>query len=600
MLSKNRMIGSVVILLAVGCHAKDLRTSSPTARLIVDQASVMPLDQPKQLARFPSIDVVDAAPPPIVPVAYERPDENADRSAVDNQKDQENADSSNRQSAGKPTTQASSEEDTPSDTGAAARSNLQDTDDHQRDPLPQGSYRLVLDDVISSVHQSYPLLEVAYLENDLACGYQLAAWGAFDTKLKASSENGPLGFYQTYRHGAGFNTPVYQGGEVFGGYRVGRGSFQPWYLERQTNDGGEFKAGVRLPLLANRTIDARRAELWRATYDVQRTQPEIRSQLILFVRDATVAYWNWVAAGQQYDIGQRALVLAERRNTQLERRVELGDIDPPVLKDNLRTLALRESKLIDRERKREQAAIKLSLFYRDASGTPLVADSTTLPTFPDPRPASIEQRDMDIPLALSQRPELLVLDAQHQRARVDLAEACNDSLPAVDAMFTGSQDMGEPTSSKRDKSPFELEASLYLDVPLQRRKACGKMQVARAKLAQIAAKRQFTEDKIVAEVQYAFTALSASYERLDRARDARELAEYMADVERRKFDLGQSELLSVFLREQYAIEAADYEVESLLDYFSARADYAAALARDWPRYDEADPSPPTEAPMNLE
>ncbi len=440
--------------------------------------------------------------------------------------------------------------------------------------------QLTLDTVISSVHLSFPLLEVAYLENTIARANQLAAWGAFDVKLKAASENGPLGFYETYRQSAGATRPLYTGGELFGGYRIGRGEFQPWYLERQTNDGGEFKAGFLVPLLRNREIDARRAELWRATYQRQRARPEIRAQLVLFVRDASVAYWTWVAAGRQYDIVLRALQLSQQRNDQLRRRVQEGDLDPPVLQDNLRSVAIRESKLIDRGRKLQQAAVKLSLFNRTASGDPFVPKSEQLGSFPEPAEFADSQLDADIQVALAQRPELAALDALSRQINVDLAEARNDLLPSVDAQVLGSQDVGAPSSPKRDKSPFELEAGLFLDVPLQRRKALGKSQAARAKLMQVAAKRRFTEDKIVADVQSAYAGLTAAYDRVGKAREAKRLAEYMADVERRKFELGQTDLLAVFLREQYAVEAADDEVNALLEYYIARADYAAALAMD--------------------
>ncbi len=126
------------------------------------------------------------------------------------------------------------------------------------------------------MYASYPYLHAALYERDVAQGYQLAAAGSFDTKLKAASENGPTGYYQTYRQMIGLVQPTYNGGEIFGGYRIGRGDYQPWYQERQTNDGGEFKAGVAVPLGRNRTIDARRAELWRSTFEIQRVEPDIQ------------------------------------------------------------------------------------------------------------------------------------------------------------------------------------------------------------------------------------------------------------------------------------------------------------------------------------
>ena len=56
----------------------------------------------------------------------------------------------------------------------------------------------------------------------------------------------------------------------------------------------------------------------------------------------------------------------------------------------------------------------------------------------------------------------------------------------------------------------------------------------------------------------------------------------MADIERRKFELGESDLLKVALREQYALEAAEEQVEAELTHFSAFSDYAASLGIDRP------------------
>lgn len=452
-------------------------------------------------------------------------------------------------------------------------------------------------DIAASIHSTFPLLEIAYQERRIAAGKQIAAWGEFDTKLKATSESGPLGFYETYRNSAGVNQPLYGGGEVFGGYRIGRGDFQPWYLERQTNDGGEFKAGVRVPLARNRAIDARRAELWRATYERRRVEPEIRAQLIQFVRDGSIAYWEWIASGRRLKIGESALQLATVRNQQLERKVEVGDVDPPVLQDNLRSIATREAKVIDLQRKVQQNAIKLSLFYRSNAGEPMVLPATRLGDFPALNMSNQDQLgettnamlaindpalQTDVAAAISARPELQALNVLIQSTQVDLAEAQNDCLPNLDAQLAGSQDVGAPSSSKRDKSQFELEAGLYFDLPVQRRKAIGKAQAARGKLIQLSAKRQFAVDKIRVEVQAAATALNAAYQQLARASESRRLAEYMGDVERRKFQLGESDLLAVALREQAAIEAAEGEVDAKLAFFIAQADYNAALARDWP------------------
>lgn len=441
---------------------------------------------------------------------------------------------------------------------------------------------LPLDQVVASVQSFFPLLEVAYLERDRTAGDQLAAWGEFDTKLKARTENQPLGFYENYQHGGGVYQPLYNGAEVYGTYRMGRGFFEPWYLERETNKGGEFKTGFNVPLLRDHDIDARRAELWRATYDRQLAEPAIRQEVIGTIRDATEFYWQWVAAGRQYQIGQAALELAQRRNRQIRRRVEEGDLGEPALADNRRAIIQRQGKLIDLERKLIQSAVKLSLYLRDENALPLTPTEEDLTEFPPIIAYDLSQLENDINYAVQNRPELVSMDLMLRRVRVDLAEAFNETKPVLDAFSNVSQDVGEPTSAKRDKSELELEIGMEFELPVQRRKGFGKMRSARAKIGQIEAKRRFTIEKISTEVQNAAAALDAAYGRVEAITDAVEISEELAQIERRKFELGESDLLAVFLREQIAIEAASDLMIAKLEYFLARADYTAALAYEFP------------------
>ncbi|HBH51417.1 MAG TPA: transporter [Planctomycetaceae bacterium] len=442
---------------------------------------------------------------------------------------------------------------------------------------------LKLDEVIGSVYQSFPLLDAALRQRDIAAGDQMAAAGAYDLKLLAGSENQPLGYYETYRNTVKVAQPLYSGGEAFAAYRNGRGGqFEPWYLERATNEGGEFKAGVLVPFSRNRTIDERRANVWKTTYGRQQVEYEIQAELIDFVQAASYAYWEWVAAGERYQVASTVLDLARQRNAGIERQVELGDKEPPLLQDNRRLIMSREAKQIEAGRKLQMSAVKLSLYLRDASGKPFIPSPEQLPEFPAPGPVVPDQVDADIQLAVERRPELRVLDLLHRQLEVDLAQAHNDFRPAVDGFMTGSQDVGEPTSKKMDKSQFELEAGVMMELSVQRRKARGKSAAVEAKLAQVNAKRRITQDKVVIEVQQAYQTLVAARDKVERAREAQRLADQMAAIERRKFALGDSDLLAVNLREQQAAEAAETLIDTLLEAFRAEADYRAALAWDEP------------------
>lgn len=453
-------------------------------------------------------------------------------------------------------------------------------------PLPvspdgePASEPIQLHDVISSVLSTYPMVQAAALQFDLAQGQITSAEGAFDVKLKGASENGPLGFYETYRHSFGAVQPLATGGEVFGGYRIGRGSFQPWYKERQTNDGGEFKAGLSVPLSRNQAIDARRAGIFKASLALAAADPQFRSEVIRVVQAASEAYWSWVAANAHEQIAERVLTLATTRNDGLKEEVRMGAKAPPVLKDNRRSILSREAKLIDARRKVAQTAAKLSVFLRTPTGEPVLPSEDQVAGFADPQRPDAELQDRLLQKAIQSRPDLRELDLSIERIDVEILESQNDLLPNIDAVVVGSQDMGEATSKKRDKSEFELEAALVLDVPLQRRKARGKLTSLEAKRAQLAQKRRLSEDKIQAELTVAVAGLQAAYERVQRTTEARELAEFMAEVEREKFAAGESNLLSVALREEKAAEAAGTAIDALLEYQIGLTSLRAAVGVD--------------------
>lgn len=459
-----------------------------------------------------------------------------------------------------------------------------DQDDLPTPAEPQGTVndpsKINLDAVIDSVYLSYPMLEYAVQQRTIAAGEQLQALGNFDLKVTAASENQATGFYETYRQRVGIVQPRYEGGNFFGGYRVGRGNFEPWYKERETNEGGELRAGVAIPLAQDRRIDARRAELWRANAGRRLADPDINAQLIAFVQEASYAYWDWVAAGEKYRIAEGILRLAEERTEGIRRQTEEGLMDPPVLTDNLRLIADRRAALAAAQQKLRLTAVKLSLYYRGPDGRPVVPDDSLLPSFPTPQPISPEAMSNDISLAVNQRPELVVLAFVRQQLEIDFAQASNEFQPSLDAVVAGSQDVGTPASRLNDKGQFEAETSLYFDLPVQRRKARGKMQATRGKIVQVAAKQRLTEDKVVADVQAVYAALIAAYEQVQQMQQSVEYAEDLARRERRNLELGLGDLLNVALREQFAVEAAGKLVDSLLLYYVAQADYRAALAED--------------------
>jgi len=442
---------------------------------------------------------------------------------------------------------------------------------------PQRS--LQLEDVLESVELHYPLLASVLEERNLADARLLSKAGAFDFRVGAGSTVKPRGFYQTYEGDLYAEQPTtLWGAELFGGYRIGVGNFAIWDGGDRTNDGGEFRAGVRLPLLRNRAIDDRRAELLKAEIGVEAADPLIQERVLEFGRSAAFAYWNWVAAGMRVGVARRLLEEAKKRQSQLARRVERGALPEIDLADNERLINDRQVLLISAERAFEQAAIDLSLFLRDAEGSPRTASAALLPEkFPAERRPRTEQIADDIERAFAQQPILRDFALREAEFEVDLALAENRMLPGLGVTIGGSKDVGGPSKIPDDKGPAVLEARIEFELPVQRREARGEVAEAEARLRQIRSEERFARDRIAAEVRNAMAALRAAYDQVGAARRNLELAQRLRRAEDRKLLLGQSNLINVNIREVQAFDAASQLIAAQADYFRARANYRAAV-----------------------
>jgi outer membrane protein TolC len=437
---------------------------------------------------------------------------------------------------------------------------------------------LTLEDVVGSVYASYPLLEAVLLDRDIAAGQEVAAWGGFDVALEGFSTSMPMGFYKNYRHGVSLKRPNFAGGYLYGGFKIGRGDFQPWYKERETDKAGEFSLGTSLPLLQNRRIDKRRLEVWRTALAREAVEPAVETLLLEFTRMAAEVYWTWVAAGRMLKAQEQLLELAQQRVRQIEERVRGGDLERIASIDNQRLIALRETKVIESRRKLELAAIKLSLFWRAPDGQPLLPSEAELPErFPSSLRLPPDGEAADVERAQSARPELQELQLMLEQVCLELRQAQNLMLPRLDAQLTASKDIGVRVSSM-DKWPFELEAGLVGELPLQRRAARGKAEAANAKLAQIQVKRQFVLEKIAAEIRDTRSAMVAASERIERARTNLDLAEQSLSLAEAAFREGDTDLIVLNIYEQAVADARIVLIEATADFLVAQAAYEAALA----------------------
>jgi outer membrane protein, heavy metal efflux system len=208
----------------------------------------------------------------------------------------------------------------------------------------------------------------------------------------------------------------------------------------------------------------------------------------------------------------------------------------------------------------------------------MMPDESRLPErFPEPDLSIQQQADVDA--ALSRRPDVQRLVTQKKQQEIELAYQKNQLLPGLDVGAIFTQDIGDTQRPELQKlKQPELEFSAVLDVPLLYRAPIGRINGARAALSKLDAQLQLARDRVSVDVRDALSALAAANERITYTRQEVEVSMALEKGERTRFDLGDSTLLFVNLREQATAEARMREIDSLNDFQKALAALRVALA----------------------
>lgn len=436
---------------------------------------------------------------------------------------------------------------------------------------------LTLDIVLNSVNKAYPLILAAERLITISEYEYLAAQGAFDAYFDSAGTIAPTGYYQNARSDSVIRKPTPLGGtSFFAGYRMGRGNFPNYYGERATNQLGEVRAGAVVPLFRNREIDKNRADLKKADVDRSLADLSVQKLKLEVLREASKRYWKWVAVGQEFKVNSDLLEIAKLRTAQVSDRVKLGDLPAIENTENDRVILQREALLISSKRELQKASIDLSLFLREATGKMVLPAEEQLPkNFPKHKEFHSDDLDKSIADAQKRRPEIKEYQLKKEKIGVDRQFEQNNLKPQVDLVVSASQDIGAGSATR---SKPEVEATVVMNIPLQTRKQRGKIGSAEAKISQIEQEEKFARDKVSTEIQDSISELQASYERVEVAKKEVFLAKKLQSLELDRFNLGDSTLLFVNIREQTAAEAAIREVKALNDFFNAMANYQAATA----------------------
>lgn len=447
-----------------------------------------------------------------------------------------------------------------------------------KDKKPVSASILNLDDVISATLQHHPALNAERQERVAADAELLSTEGAFDPSIKGEALSYAAGGYSGNYGSAYVEQPIkFYGSKLVGGYRISDGSFpiyDNWY---QTNSSGEAGIGIEVPLLRDGPIDRRRANINKAESGQALADALIEQRKIELARAAALTYWDWTAARNKLTVFRTLLKVAEERDRQISERVKKGDLPDFDRVDNQRAVLQRQAQLLAAERSVKSTEFALSLFYRDAQSQPRnIADLRSLDTIPLPLYAPVHIDSDPVAEATAARPEFKNIKAQHQQNEVELQLARNQILPRLDLRVFSYNDYGTGDPKKEDP---EVKAGLRVEIPLATRTQRGKIDLYESRQKKLVFTETFLRERIRADVQDALNALEIAKSRVEVVAQEVKAADDLASGEAKRFELGDSNLIFVNLREQNAADAKVREIEALQDYQKAFVAFEATLAR---------------------
>ncbi len=403
---------------------------------------------------------------------------------------------------------------------------------------------LTLDDVLLAVDAAHPLLGAARAREEAAAGDRMAAEGALDPTLKAKLTAKP-GSWDAQTVTLGVPVRVW-GGDVTGGWARGAGDFEDWQGDLATAPPGEATAAWTLPLLRDAWTDRRRAARARAVAELDVAAADRLARTLEVRRAAGRAYYDWVAAGGRLRVAEALLALADERDRAFAAQVELGETAAIVREDSRRLVLERTDRRIQAQRALEQARIELSLHVRTPDGARVLVPDSALPGVLRPAEAPVDL-DAARATARARRPEIARLQAQRAQTEIEARLQSNQTLPALDFIGEGAVPL--------DGGKAEWKFGAQTDWTLGARPARGRLAAAEAALRRIDDELVFAQDRVDADVLDAASAVEAARARLTTLAGLVGTAERVAEAERAKLQLGDSNLIFVNQREISVAEA---------------------------------------------
>lgn len=431
---------------------------------------------------------------------------------------------------------------------------------------------LTVDEVIKSTQDHYPLIKKSLLELEASEMELMSSRGAFDSSLVVKGDTRPKGFYDGEYVEALAQKPFRPfNAKAYAGWRKGQGLWPSYEGKYKTLDEGETFAGLEFGLLRFRSIDQKRAKLRKSESEVEVSKALFGQAALQAKNLAYQAFYTWAAMEQIKNIKQELLSLAQKRAKLISRKVKSGALADIYNAENGQYLAQRKADFHQALQKYQQAAVYLSLFYRNSEGRPIIVSDDIEPAW-DKSSQKIEENQFKRDLERLQdiNPKLMAIGPKIQKAEVEKELGGAYLSPELKLKLEVSKDNGD---GARSLQGAEQRIMLNFELPIERNLGSGAKARASAQIKALSQKRRYLGESLSAKLSSLALQVNAQIKVIENLETEVKLASRLERAEIKKFQSGGGDYFLVNIREQNTAKAKERLSLARLAYNEALVEY---------------------------
>ncbi|NBB78582.1 MAG: TolC family protein [Verrucomicrobia bacterium] len=315
------------------------------------------------------------------------------------------------------------------------------------------------------------------------------------------------------------------------------------------------------------------ASLRQARLDTLASVSELRGFAEALIANIETAYWELVLANESILVFQKSLEVAEAQLSDIETRIDVGQISEKEAAAARADVALAKQDLIDAES--AQRVRRYELIRRIYPKLPLSATMNfRATTKPDVEAIAIPDAGERVRLALQSRPEIKEAEYRIQRGELETVVTRNGRLPEL-AFFVNLGKSGFATTFQEsfrevDGPNYEARVGIQFSQSLGNRSARARDDIARATLRQSEEALANLRSLVRYDVLLALNELERAQKQMTASSNTRRYRQETFEAEQDRFEVGNATALEVSRTQRDLVESQIAEIEARVAYQLAK------------------------------